>query len=171
MNAELLALRFIHIVGGVFWVGSGLFTAFFLVPALARSGPAAGQVMVALQQRRLFTVLPAVALLTIVSGIRLMWIVSAGFSASYVDSRMGQMLAWSALASVVAFVLSLVVSRPTAVRSATLAQSFAAASNDAERERMQAELMMLRKRGAVASIVGVALAIIAAGGMAVARYL
>lgn len=171
MNAELIVLRFVHIVGGVFWVGTGLFTSLFLVPALAKAGPAAGQVMVALQQRRLFTVLPVVALLTIVSGIRLMWIVSGGFSATYMDSRMGQMLMWSATAATIAFVMSLVISRPAAVRSATLAQSLGSAANDAERQRIQAELETLRKRGAVAGVAGVVLAIVAAGGMAVARYL
>lgn len=171
MNAELIVLRFVHIVGGVFWVGTGLFTSLFLVPALARSGPAAGQVMGALQQLRLFTVLPVVALLTMVSGIRLMWIVSGGFSANYMDSRMGQMLMWSATAAIVAFVMSLVISRPAAVRSATLAQALGSAANDAERQRIQAELATVRKRGAVAGVAGVILAIIAAGGMAVARYL
>lgn len=170
MNAELIVLRFVHIVGGVFWVGTGLFTSLFLVPPLARSGPAAGQVMGALQQLRLFTVLPVVALLTIVSGIRLMWIVSGGFSEVYMNSRMGQTLMWSATAAVLAFVMSVVVSRPTAVRSATLVQSLATV-NDAERPRIEAELATLRKRGAVASVAGVVLAIVAAGGMAVARYL
>src|SRR5688572_13718538 len=73
MLTELLVLRIIHILGGIFWLGSGLFTAFFLTPALGRVGPAAvGPVMSALQQRRLFTILPIVAVLTILSGVRLL---------------------------------------------------------------------------------------------------
>ena len=72
MSTELVVLRLVHILGGIFWLGSGLFTTFFLIPALGRAGPAAaGPVMGALQQRRLFTVLPVVALLTILSGVRL----------------------------------------------------------------------------------------------------
>ena len=83
MEAELIVLRLIHVLGGIFWVGSALFTAIYLVPSLAQAGPAAGQVMGALQRRRLFIVLPTVAVLTVLSGIRLMQLTSDGFSAAY----------------------------------------------------------------------------------------
>ena len=89
MTAEILVLRLVHILGGIFWVGSGLFTTFFLVPALASSGPSAGPVMTALQRRHLFTALPVSALLTILSGLRLMWIGSAGFAPAYFASASG----------------------------------------------------------------------------------
>src|SRR5687767_4768281 len=113
MATELIVLRIIHILGGIFWLGSGLFTAFFLIPALGRLGPAsAGPVMGALQQRRLFTILPVIAVLTILSGIRLLQIASAGFSAQYFDSRTGQTFLWSGVAAIIAFLLSVLVSRP-----------------------------------------------------------
>src|SRR5262245_3589663 len=112
MAAEILVLRFVHILGGIFWLGSGLLVSFFLVPSLANAGPVAGQVMGALQQRRLFTILPIVALLTILSGLRLIWIASAGFSASYFGTRTGMTFAIGGAAAILAFVLSLVVSRP-----------------------------------------------------------
>ena len=41
MIAEILVLRLVHVLGGMFWVGSGLFSTFFLLPALAGAGPAA----------------------------------------------------------------------------------------------------------------------------------
>src|SRR5688500_5509174 len=70
MNAELIVLRLIHIVGGVFWVGSALFTAFFLMPTLMQAGPsAAGPVMGGLQQRKLMVWLPVVAVLVMLSGL------------------------------------------------------------------------------------------------------
>ena len=37
MKAELLTLRVIHIVGGIFWVGSMLYTTFFLAPAVCEA--------------------------------------------------------------------------------------------------------------------------------------
>src|SRR3979490_1807186 len=101
MTVEILLLRLIHIVGGIFWVGSGLFTSLFLVPALATSGANAGQVLAALPQRRLFTGLPLVAVLTIASGLRLMWIISAGFAPSYFASAQGQAFASSGVAAIV----------------------------------------------------------------------
>jgi hypothetical protein len=65
MHAELITLRLVHILCGIFWVGSGLFTSLFLLPALAGSRSAMGPVMAGLQRRRLFTVLPTVGLLAI----------------------------------------------------------------------------------------------------------
>ena len=171
MSTELLILRIVHVLGGIFWLGSGLFTTFFLIPALGRLGPiAAGPVMSALQQRRLFTVLPVVALLTIISGVRLLQIMSGGFAPAYFASRTGQTLLWSGVAAVSAFLLSVLVSRPAAVRSGQLGASLATMP-DAERAARATEVEHLRRRGGVASTVAMVLLIGAAIGMAVARYL
>ena len=171
MSTEILILRIVHVLGGTFWLGTGLFTTFFLVPALGRLGPtAAGPVMSALQQRRLFTVLPVVALLTIISGTRLLQIMSDGFAPAYFASRTGQTLLWSGVAAVGAFLSSVLVSRPAAVRSGQLGASLATAP-DAERAARAAEVEQLRRRGGIASTVAMVLLIGSAIGMAVARYL
>ena len=167
---ELLVLRIVHVLGGIFWLGSGLFTSFFLIPALGSLGPkAAGPVMGALQQRRLFTVLPVVAILTIVSGVRLLHIASAGFAPAYFDSRTGQTLLWSGVAAVIAFLLSLVVSRPAAIRLGQLSASLATIP-EAERAGRSSEIERLRRRSSIASTVAMVLLVAAAVGMAVARY-
>jgi len=171
MHAELLVLRLVHVLGGVFWVGSGLFTALFLVPVLAASGATAGQVMAGLQQRRLFSVLPTVAFLTIVSGLRLMWLTSAGFSAAYFAAPSGLTYALSGLAATVAFVLAVLVVRPAAVRSGQLAASVAAAGDERARTDLTGQLASLRRRGEVVSTVVVILLVLGAAGMAVARYI
>ena len=54
MIAELLVLRVVHVRGAFCWLGSGLLTTLFLIPALAQARPAAVPVMDALQGRRLF---------------------------------------------------------------------------------------------------------------------
>jgi uncharacterized membrane protein len=169
VQAELLVLRLIHIVGGVFWVGSGVFTTFFLLPALGQSGTVAAQVMMGLQRRRVFIVMPIVALLTILSGIRLMMITSGGFSADYFATASGQTYAWSGLAAVISFLLGLAVSRPAAVRVAHLSQS--AASDEFSRERLAAEIRSLQRRAAMSGTTAVILLVLSAAGMAVARYL
>jgi hypothetical protein len=171
MSAEIVVLRLVHILGGIFWVGSGLFTSLFLMPALASSGPAAGQVMAGLQQRRLFTILPVVALLTILSGLRLMWIGSAGFASAYFASASGRTLTAGGAASIAAFALSLLVARPAAVRAARLGASLAGAPEGADRATLAAQLDALRRRGAVSSMLAVVLLVLAAAAMAVARYL
>lgn len=171
MSAELLVLRLVHVVGGIFWVGSGLFTSFFLIPAITAAGPAAGPVMSGLQQRRLFLVLPLVAVATMLSGLRLMWIVSGGFRPEYFQSRSGGVFAFAAGASVVAFALSLLVARPAAMRSMRLAAELARAPEGEGRATLTAALARARRTGAIAGIMAVALLIVAASGMAVARYL
>ena len=171
MTAELLVLRLVHILGGIFWLGSGLFTSLFLVPALARVGPAgAGPVMGALQQRRLFTVLPLVAVATILSGLRLLHLASSGFAPEYFRGGTGRTLLWSGIAAILAFLLSLIVARPAMVRAGQLGASMATLS-DAERGTRAAEIERLRRRGASATAVAMLLLVAAAAGMAVARYL
>src|SRR5215208_45998 len=112
MTVELFVLRLIHVLGGIFWVGSALFTTLFLGPALATSGANVAQIIAALQKRRLMTFLPLAAVLTIASGLRLLWITSAGFSSAYLATTTGRTFAAAGAAAVVAFLLSLFVARP-----------------------------------------------------------
>src|SRR5687768_13138999 len=107
MRSEFLTLRLIHILGGIFWVGSLMYTSFFLVPVVRSSPAVAGQVMAGLQRRRLFLILPIVALLTIVSGIRLLMIASGGFSDAYLSTAPGRAYSVGGVAAIVAFLLSL----------------------------------------------------------------
>ena len=51
MHAAVIALRLIHILSAIFWVGTLLFTTFYLFPATAKAGPAAGPVMGNLRDR------------------------------------------------------------------------------------------------------------------------
>jgi uncharacterized membrane protein len=170
MKAELLTLRVIHILSGIFWVGSMMFTTFFLAPTL-RSAPAlAGQVMAGLQKRRLFLVLPIVALLTIASGARLLWITSAGFSDSYFSTPTGRTINAAATAATIAFLLAMLVSRPGFVRVGRLGASLATA-DEAAKQRITAETQKVSRRVGIANIFVVVLLLFAAAGMATARYM
>lgn len=170
MQPELLFLRLVHILGGIFWVGSGLFTTFFLIPALSKAGgPAAGQVMSALQQRRFFLILPTVAVLTILSGLRLWWIVSGGNGLHYFQHRSGHTYAVSGLLAIIAFVLSLAVSRPAMMRVGTLARS--TASDETSRKLIADEVSRLQRRATLSSNIAITLVLLSAAGMAIARYL
>jgi uncharacterized membrane protein len=170
MKAEFLALRLIHILGGIFWVGSMIFTTFFLAPVIRSSPAMAGQVMAGLQKRRLFVALPVVALLTIASGLRLLSIASIGFSRAYFSTPIGRTFATSAIAATIAFLLSLVVSRPGFVRIGKLGASLAAAPDDGARQQIAAEIGRLTRRVAIANGFVVVLLLSAAAGMAIARY-
>jgi uncharacterized membrane protein len=170
MQAELVLLRLVHVLGGLFWAGSGLFMTLFLLPALGSAGPAAGQVMAGLQQRRLFTVLPVVALLTLASGLRLMWITSAGFEPAYFATPIGRTFAVSGGLAIVAAILGLLVARPAAARAARVGATLAAAPDETTRAGLAAEMAALRRRSALTSALATAFLFLSAAGMAVARY-
>lgn len=168
--AEIIVLRLIHVLGGIFWVGSALFNSFYVFPALAVAGPAAGAIMGSMQRRRLFVVLPVVALLTILSGLRLMALTSGGFAAAYFSTGRGVTFAASGSAAIVAFLLGVFVGRPTGVRLARLRQSAAATQDPESRARLSAEADVLQRRSVVLGYVLNTLLILAAAGMAAGRY-
>lgn len=170
MDSEIIVLRVVHILGGTFWVGAMLFNGLFLFPALATVGPGAGPIMAALQRRRLMTVLPIAAVLTILSGGRLMWITSAGMAPGYLASPTGRTLAVGAVAGIVAFLIGMFVGRPTAVRSAQVAAQLGTAEGP-EKAALASEMATLRRRGALSMNSVMALLILASGAMAIARYL
>jgi uncharacterized membrane protein len=169
MQSEILILRLIHVLGGIFWVGAHLFTMFFLMPAFASAGPAAGPVMAGLQQRRLYAILPVVAVLTLLSGLRLMQLTSGGFSAAYFDPPAGKVFAGGGVAAIAAFVIGMIFARPAAARMGRLAAAAASAPPE-DRERNAAELTRLRGRIRTSGLVVAVLLIGAAAAMATARY-
>ena len=166
---ELITLRLIHVVGGIIWVGGGVLMAFFIGPALQAAGPAAGPVMGALQKRKFMVVLPVIAILTILSGVRLMQITSGGFSAAYFQSPMGKTYAWAGLAAIVAFLMGIAVNRPTMIKLGTLQQSMA--SDPVSKDKIAAEIRKLQQRMSLAGSIVTTLLWLAATGMAVARYM
>ena len=169
MQIELLVLRLIHVVGGIVWVGSTFFSFIWLLPSVVKAGPAGGQVMVNLQKRHFMTVLPIVAILTMLSGVRLMQIVSSGFSAAYFRTPTGRGFAISALLSILAFLVGITVSRPATVRIAKLQQT--AASDQTSKELVQTEIKKLQSRAAMSGTIVMSLLMLAAAGMAIARYM
>lgn len=171
MHAEFLVLRLIHILSGIFWIGSGLYTFFFLGPALASTPAVMGQVMAGLQRRRVFLVLQIAAALAILSGLRLLMIDSAGFSGSYFGTGTGRTFAMSGVFAIIAAVFNFGVAQPMMERAGAVAASLAASGDGSEKARLTQELDRLRKRGTIAATLAVVFGILAASGMAVARYL
>jgi uncharacterized membrane protein len=171
MRAELLVLRLVHILSAIVWLGSAVFTGIFLIPALSGSPAVMGQVLEGLRRRRYFVVFPTVATLTILSGLRLLWIDSAGFAPAFFATGTGRTFAISGVAAIVAFILSLGVARPATVRAGGISALLTTTPESPERERLLAELDRMRRRGAMATSLAVGFGIVAAAGMAVARYL
>jgi hypothetical protein len=120
--------------------------------------------------RHLFTVMPVVAVLTMLSGLRLMQVTSAGFSATWFQSTSGSTFAMGGLAAIIAFFGGLLLSRPTMMKmGATLAER-AAAPPDRHAE-LDARIAGLRSKAALVNGTVSVLLLASAAAMAVARYL
>src|SRR5215208_1348668 len=121
MHAELIVLRLVHILAGTFWVGSGIYSALFLLPAVTEAGPQArNAVFAGLQRRKLFLVLQIVPALVVLSGLRLLHITSSGFDGAYFRTPMGRTFAFAGGLAILAWLIAIVVSRPAAARMAAL---------------------------------------------------
>lgn len=156
--ALLLLMRLLHILTGIFWVGTMMFNTAFLFPALKDAGPDGAKVAAGLAKRNFMVIMPVVALVTILSGLWLLWRVSGGFQSAFMSTGMGMAISLGATCAIVAFIIGVVVVRPAMVQSMALAQS------DPQRAQV------LRVRGDVAGRVVTALLVLAATAMAVARY-
>jgi uncharacterized membrane protein len=170
MTSELLVLRVVHVLSGIFWVGSAVFSTVFLVPALSKLGPTAGQVFGELQKRKLMTTMFAASLLAILSGLRLLWITSGGMSSAYMSTPVGRGFTWSGGIALVAFVIGMLFSRPSGMRMGRIGAQLATATAE-ERPALMEELQRLRRRNTTSSLTVTVLLVLAAAGMAVARYL
>jgi hypothetical protein len=166
-----VVLRLVHIVAGAVWVGIAVFVAFFLGPAVQDAGTDGGKVMAALQRRGFVTVLPVLALATMLSGIWLYWRASAGFHPDYVSSRPGLTFGFGAAAALAAFGIGITVMRPAMLRVGSLAQGLGEATTETARAERLLEIQRLRARGALAGRWVALLLLLAAAAMAVARYL
>ena len=171
MRAEFLVLRLVHIIGGVIWVGSGIFAAFFLIPAIAGNPQLMPAVMEGLQKRRVFVIVPTAGLLTILAGIRLLWIDSAGFAESYMQTGPGRTFSIGGTAAIIALLLQVFVARPAGVKLGKIAAQLASSSAPADRDRLNADADRLRRRNMMATLSAVFFGLLAASAMAVARYM
>ncbi|PWB74975.1 MAG: hypothetical protein C3F07_06580 [Anaerolineales bacterium] len=90
MNYLTLALRLIHIIGGVFWVGSALLMNFFIGPTLRATGDAGRQFAGHFMARTKFTsVMNASVYATLIAGFWLYGIDSQWFSSPWMHSSVG----------------------------------------------------------------------------------
>ncbi len=170
MDLEMVAMRLIHIGLGVFWAGAIFFIVLFLEPSVRAAGPDGGRVMQGIQQRKLLTILPVAAALTILSGIALYWRASVGFNADWMASRVGVSLTMGAVAAIVAFLIGVFVMRASTLEAGRLAAKAQQSEGDVQAALMT-QVQALRVRDRTSARWVAALLAVAVATMAVARYL
>ncbi len=171
MAAEVIVLRLIHILCGMFWVGGTIIMTLFLGPVLGGLGPAAGPVVAGLTQRKLHVAMAATAGLTVLSGIRLLMIASAGFQAAYFQSPVGRTFSMAGGLALLGFIVGMAVTRPAMMKAGALGQQLHGTTDPAARERLASALEAARRRGVAGGMVVMLLLLLAVAGMSVGRYM
>ncbi|PYP55838.1 MAG: hypothetical protein DMD44_14055 [Gemmatimonadetes bacterium] len=162
-------LRLVHIVAGIVWVGSAVFAALFLFPTARAVGPD-GRRFIERLQRRMGPAFGIAMLLTVIPGFVMYGRLSAGFNRAWVTSRPGLALGAGAVATLLAVVIGIASNAPADRKIARLRQGLEQ-QGSAPTAAQAAELAALQTRIERGTQVAAALLLLAAGAMAVARYL
>jgi uncharacterized membrane protein len=166
----ILVLRLLHILSGAFWYGSVIFTARFLMPSLrAAGGPVAGAVMAQLNQRRISMVMISTAIVNVVSGIWLMYVVSAGDMGTWMRSHMGRTFAFGGAMGILAVLVGMIMNPPIVKRLGQISEAAAKRGGPPTPEE-GAEIARLQKRMGIGMVLTALLLTLAIGAMAIARY-
>jgi hypothetical protein len=166
----VIVLRLIHILGGIFWVGSTVVLARFLLPSLRAVGPSGGAFMREIGQvRKLPVYLNAAAGLTILSGIGLYWRMMSLSNGTWAHSASGMTFGVGAVLAIITAIIGNTVSRPTGQRLGMLGAQVAAGGGQPTAEQ-RTELEALQEKLRKVTGLLATLLILSAAAMAVARY-
>lgn len=165
----MVTLRIIHLLTGIFWVGTSMFIFFFLEPAASKSGPAGGQVMGALAGSKMPLTMMSTSTLAVLSGLLLYWRDSSGFNADWMSSGSGLAFTIGGAAGLLAWLEGLVIHMPLQIKMKKLGERIQSGGGPPSPEQM-GEAKVLQGKLKHAAMWTVILLVITVVGMAVARY-
>jgi hypothetical protein len=163
MDWYVISLRVLHIGGGVFWAGAGLFNIWFVQSAAAASGPTGGAFMGRLMNEKKGGMTLGIAgVVTILSGGFLYWHDFGSFAPSNAP-MVG--FAIGAVAAIVVWIVAVAVMLPAGAALQGLGE------RAAKGEDVTAERNATVRRQAIGNQTSAWLMILAVLMMAIARYL
>ena len=166
MNYLVVGLRLIHILGGVFWVGSSIVFGFFITPAVAANAEAGQKIMAHLVTKSRITTLIAIsAILTVLAGAGLYAIDSQGLTSLWRSSGPGIGFGIGGIFALIGLVFGLIVGRNSTILD-NLAAEIQGKPTSEQLNKIKSAQGQLRYAGPISSIC-VILALIC---MATARY-
>jgi uncharacterized membrane protein len=165
----MIILRLIHILAGIFWVGTALVVAAFLVPTMRETGREGGRVIQHLMvQRRLQLFIVITMALTILSGITMYAHWEAATHGSWAGTAPGIGYGIGGAAAILGALAGGLISAAAGRRLGEIGQASGSGVPSAEQ---QAEMAKLQSRIALGTKLSAALLLVAAGAMSIARYL
>ena len=170
MNEFYLLMRVTHIVLGTLWVGTVVFMAFFLSPAVVEAGPDGAKVMAGLIRRKVLNMVPAVALVNIVSGLWLFWKYTGGFDRTLSGTPGAMVFGTGGIIAIIALHIGLLAMRRNILKAGALAAKSGALPDGAEKTALVAEAMALRKRAMRAGPIVAVMLLVTTALMALGHY-
>ena len=166
----IYVLRIVHVIGGVFWVGSAMFATLLLAPTLQALGPGGGPIMNQLVKvRKMPLIMMISSVVSIVAGVWLLIIDSAGQPDVWIRSGTGMTFGIGGMLAILGFVIGMAVNAPASKRLASIGAAAAARGGPPNPEE-QAEIRRVQGRMSAASKIVTVLLVLATGAMAIARY-
>jgi hypothetical protein len=169
MNSILfLAVRAGHVLLAALWIGSSVFLALLLEPAIEAPGASGGEVMMGMSRRGLTAYMSVLGGTTVVTGFYLLWRFAGSFSA-LPATHAGIAFGIGGTAGVLAGVIGGGVVGRSATRVTQLMQQAAGVTGTAKAEILQ-RAAPLRQRMQIGTRVVIALQAVALVLMAVGHY-
>lgn len=170
MSVLIVALRLVHILSAIVWVGGSFAMGVFVMPAAKRLGPEGGRFMQNLVDvGRVPIVLTIAGVLATLAGAVLFVFVSGHFDHDWMRSPMGVTLSVGAAFGIAALLHGVAAMRPVAERIGALAREIGAAGGPPSPEQL-ARMTLLRDKLEKNGKVSNGLLVLAASAMAIARY-
>jgi hypothetical protein len=164
-----VVLRVLHVLVAALWVGAAGLLAMVVMPAVGDAGAAGGPFLASLHRRKLHVFMAATALLTVLSGIWLYWVLTTGLEPDIVWSRSGVVFGIGGLCGLVALVIGGGIIGPGFARLTALAEQTDAIPQDQRAAHVQ-RLEATRRRTMLASKCALALIVVALVLMACGHY-
>ena len=171
MNAIMfLSIRAAHVLVAGLWIGSTVFGAVWLMPALDASGASGGQVMARLTRNGYATYTSTIGFTTLVTGIYLLWRFTGGFDPSVAATHAGLAFGIGGAAGILAGIIGGAVVGRSARELAGLAKLAALAVEDPARGLVVQRSAQLRRRMKTGTEGVIMLQAIALVSMSVGHY-
>jgi uncharacterized membrane protein len=171
MDIYMLVLRWLHILGGVFWVGGTFLIAGFLEPTIRATGESGATVMQHLVGKTKYvTVVSIAAIVNVVAGALMYWRVSSELSSSWLKSGYGIGITVGAIAALISAVVGFGVLGRVSRRMAAIGREIQSQGGPPTPDQGE-ELGKLQERMRVGGQLNAIFLAIAISGMALAQYL